>query len=276
MKWGVRHDKPSIGRRYSAWGKNTSNKMYDKMASNVEARRQKNKNENWAKNSKNKTVARYGNWVDRTSDKKYNKEIKKIEDRRQRKMQEFEEFDKALDAKDKVAKKFKLSSEQKKIAKKIAIGAAVVAGVGLATYGGVKLSSTRSYNRASIAKFLDNNPEIANSVLQGGKPYKSHVERVINPLTGMQTKGGSTVSVGKIKNSIKGPTLKTSQSTVNAYRTNYYNRPGEKSRDAVAKLLEKDVIGANGRSLHFNKEQRKYYNKRYKDYVSKSLRQTWV
>ena len=263
MKWGVRHDQPSVGRRYSNWGKKTSNKMYDKMSSNVEARRQRNKQENWAKNSKNKTVARYGNWVDRTSDKVYDKKIQKIEDRRQRKMQEFEEFDKALDAKDKVAKKFKLSSEQKKMAKRIAIGAAVVAGVGLATYGGVKLTSIRSYNKASIAKFLDANPDIANSVLKGGKPYKSPVERIPKYLSGVASKG-STISKGKIHNSIKGPTLQTTRSTVTAYAPPNYagiNPP------YVSKMLERDAIGAKGRGRIMTKEQKKYYSRMYKDYI---------
>lgn len=248
MKWGVRHDPQRTGR--------------------ISARRQ-------YKNAKREALKKYARAADRLESQGRGNDL----DANMKIASQYDAERKKAKQDYQNAKKDNplLTPKQKQIAKKIAIGAAVVAGVGLATYGGVKLSSTRSYNRASIAKFLDNNPEIANSVLQGGKPYKSHVERVINPFgNGLQIKGGSTVSVGKIKNTIKGPSLKTSQSTVNAYRTNYYNRPGEKSRDAVSKYLEKDVIGANGRSLYFNKEQRKYYNKRYKDYVSKSLRQTWV
>ena len=242
MKWGVRHDPQPTGRMR----RRAANQQYRQSVKAAGKRNVQAFRENYGSRE-----------ARRSANQQFRNEVNA--------------------AKQKNKEAFALTDKQKKMAKRIAIGAAVVAGVGLATYGGVKLASIRSYNRASIAKFLDNNPEIANSVLQGGKPYKSHVERVINPFSnGTEIKGGSTVSVGKISKSIKGPTLKTSQSTVNAYRTNYYNRPGEKSRDAVSKFLEKDTVGANGRNFYFNKDQRKYYNKRYKDYVSKSLRQTWV
>ena len=158
---------------------------------------------------------------------------------------------------------FALTDKQKKMAKRIAIGAAVVAGVGLATYGGVKLASIRSYNKASIAKFLDANPDIANSVLKGGKPYKNPVERVPQYLSGVGTKG-STISRGKITNSIKGPTLQTTRSTVTAYAPPNYagiNPP------YVSKALERDAIGAKGRGRIMTKEQKKYYSKMYKDYI---------
>lgn len=270
MKWGVRHDQPSVGRRYSNWGKKTSNKMYDKMSSNVEARRQRNKQENWAKNSKNKTVARYGNWVDRTSDKVYDKKIQKIEDRRQRKMQEFGEFDKMLDAKDKAVKAFnekakglKLSPEQKKTAKKIAIGAAVVAGVAITAYGGYKVSQlakTRAGNQAAVGKFLDAHPDVANSVLSG-----SHYSTV-------KTREGfsyhDTVSrstKASIKDSIKGPSLKGSTSTVQVYKDKIKNPRDESFR---LKELERFSAGVNGKNnpVTMTKENKKYYRNLYKNY----------
>lgn len=133
----------------------------------------------------------------------------------------------------------------------------------MATYGGVKLASIRSYNKASIAKFLDSNPDIANSVLKGGKPYKNPVERVPEYLSGVGTKG-STISRGKIANSVKGPTLQTTRSTVTAYGPKNYagiNPP------YVSKMLEKDAIGANGRGRIMTKEQKKYYSRLYKDYI---------
>lgn len=255
MKWGVRHDKPSVGRRYSAWGRKTSNKMYDKMASNVESRRQKNKSENWAKNSKNKTVSRYGNWVDRTSDKKYDKEIKKIEDRRQRKNQEFDEFDRMLDAKDKAVKTFnektkglKLTPEQKKTAKKIAIGAAVVAGVGLATYGGVKvakLHNTRSLNKAIVAKYLNDNAGFDIAARYGPNQTRISPTHTI-------------LNTTNIHNTKYGPSMRVTRSEVYKPSTSTGRNPLLFKKEATSK-----VIGVNGKPRTIKKSDIKKYRKMY-------------
>lgn len=91
MKWGVRHDKPSIGKRYSNWSRNTANKRYNKESEKIEKRRQKRSDENFLRNTK------YGQKVDKISNKNYDKAQRKIEERRARSMQEHDEFDRAID-----------------------------------------------------------------------------------------------------------------------------------------------------------------------------------
>lgn len=228
MKWGVRHDPQPTGRMR----RRAANQQYRQSVKAAGRRNIQAFRENYGSRE-----------ARRSANQQFRNEVN--------------------EAKQKSKEAFALTDKQKKIAKRIAIGAAVVAGVGLATYGGVKLASIRSYNKASIAKFLDANPDIANSVLKGGKPYKNPVERIPKYLSGVASKG-STISKGKIHNSIKGPTLQTTRSTVTAYAPPNYagiNPP------YVSKVLERDAIGAKGRGRIMTKEQKKYYSRMYKDYI---------
>lgn len=223
MKWGVRNDPKPLKKRFQNNAINSIEKRRSKKM--AETDRYKN--------------TRYGKWVRDVSNRNYDRATA-------------------------VAKKAGngLSAKQKKILKGVALGATVV-GAGIAVYGGYKLSVTRAGNKAAVAKFLENNPDIANSVLKGGKPYKNPVERIPKYLSGVASKG-STISKGKIHNSIKGPTLQTTRSTVTAYAPPNYagiNPP------YVSKVLERDAIGAKGRGRIMTKEQQKYYNKLYKDYI---------
>lgn len=95
MKWGVRHDKQSIGQRYSTWARGVANKNYDKASARIEKRRQKRANENFLRNTK------YGKWVDTISNKHYDKQQKSISERRTRKNKDFDDFDKMIDPKEK-------------------------------------------------------------------------------------------------------------------------------------------------------------------------------
>ena len=293
MKWGVRHDpEPSYRRQRTAANKQYRSEIKSIRSENRNAIRsanQKSKAQRKAAGQKNLQAFKdnYGSReARRQANSDYRSEIKSIrsenrnairtanqtakEQRKaagQKNLQAFKDIYKnEAKAFAEKTKGLKLTPEQKKTAKKIAIGAAVVAGVALASYGGykaVQLKNTRDYNKAAVAKFLDANPDIANSVLKGGKPYKNPVERTPKYLSGVVSKG-STISKGKIHNSIKGPTLQTTRSTVTAYAPPNYagiNPP------YVSKMLERDAIGAKGRGRIMTKEQKKYYSRMYKDYI---------
>lgn len=146
MKWGVRHDKPSLGTRYRNWGVNKANKSYDKKISKVNSRREKARKENWLIGTK------YGNAVNRENDKRYDKKISKIEQRRARKIEEFKISQKEDN---KQIKKSGLTDKQKQTLKKVALGAAIVAGVGLATYGGVKIGQNIKLNKKAMSLIDD-------------------------------------------------------------------------------------------------------------------------
>lgn len=90
MKWGVRHDKPSLGQRYSNYGRRVSNKRYDKELAKIEERRKRRSEENFLRNTK------YGKHVDRKSNERYDKKQQQIENRRANRNREFDEFGKAL------------------------------------------------------------------------------------------------------------------------------------------------------------------------------------
>ena len=116
MKWGVRHDRPSLGQRYSTYGRKVSNKRYDKASAKIEERRKKRSEENYLRNT------RYGKRLDRKSNERYDREQQKIEKRRANRNQEFDEFDKA---RNKIYSKAK-SFDKKKALK---IGAVAIGGI---------------------------------------------------------------------------------------------------------------------------------------------------
>lgn len=158
---------------------------------------------------------------------------------------------KAISTKEKV-KNFKLTDQQKRTAKKVAIGAAVVAGVGLATYGGIKvgkLHSARMNNMAAVETFIRKN-----NVKLGG-PYKG-------PSPG-------EISEATITNTKIGPYLNL-KSTI--YKDNGYF---ETSRGAGADAINRFA------GLHYKKDTNalaKAYKARIKEFnkgmkVTKQVRQ---
>ena len=122
MKWGVRKQPESLGSRYSRWGRNVSNKSYDRQLSRVEARRARKMTEVDRSPVKN---TRYGKWVKDVSNKSYDRQKANIEARRAKRMGEFDNFDKA---------RSKGLTKGQKIAIGVGVGAAVAAGVGVGAY----------------------------------------------------------------------------------------------------------------------------------------------
>lgn len=162
MKWGVRHDKPSLGRRYSNWGRSVSNKRYDRASSNIEKRRQKRLNENFLRNT------RYGKAVDRISNKNYDKAQKRVEERRTRKNQEFDSFDRGLDKIDN-----KKNSIRSKVSKSINNTKRELD----STYG--KISPKQKYNKPS-SFFKKAGKNVVQNYKDGADFYKKSFKSIKN------------------------------------------------------------------------------------------------
>lgn len=239
MKWGVRHDpEPSYRRQRTAANKQYRSEIKSIRSENRNAIRsanQKSKAQRKAAGQKNLQAFKdnYGSReARRQANSDYRSEIKSIrsenrnairtanqtakEQRKaagQKNLQAFKDIYKnEAKAFAEKTKGLKLSPEQKKTAKKIAIGAAVVAGVALASYGGykaVQLKNTRDYNKAAVAKFLDSNKDIALGL--GSEPYHEHQ---LMELKNGRKMGSSTIARGKITNSLKGPSLTAFKSEV--------------------------------------------------------------
>ena len=226
MKWGVRHDPQPTGRMR----RRAANQQYRQSVKAAGKRNMQAFRENYGSRE-----------ARRSANQQFRNEVNA--------------------AKQKNKEAFKLSDKQKKILKGAVIGAAVV-GAGLAVYGGYKLSATRSMNRAAIGRFLAKNEDIKTSVVKDSIIKYNNPTRVDpNAFWRGQTEKGSTLVRGKITNSIKGPTLNASRSTVEKFK------PGTGIYDN-SKLLERYSVGEGGKNnpLTMTKDEKKYYDKLYKYY----------
>lgn len=233
MKWGVRHDPEIVGRQ--SLRKRYYNRKANALQRDIDS----------FKGHENGISTKSGKQV--LSKKDVSDITKSLQT----------EKDKALNK----ANTPLLTDKQKQTAKKIAIGAAVVAGVGLAAYGGYKVSAIRSYNKASVAKFLEKHTDVRAAVANGGSfKYQMNTPGI----TGGMNRFSMSTNATKAKNTILGPQLKGSRSTVEKVGAGTLR--GEKT----TKQLDLFSVGRKGRNNYIimPKDDKRYYknlyNTRYK------------
>lgn len=233
MKWGVRHDpQPGTRRYYRSQYKDQKKAALNRMKKTGQRLTAQGKQNDMK--SVNKMVNRY------------EKDMRSAKDAYKHNVSEYKGVARAASAQfEKQTSKLKMTPEQKKIAKRIAIGAAVVAGVSLAAYGGVKVAeihNIKTRNKAVVARFLSKNAGYDIAVRYGKGADKTRI-----------SKTHTILKTATIKNTKRGPSLRTTRSEV------YKNSIGSGKR-AVSK-----VIGANGKLYHIPKSDVKRYARLYDD-----------
>lgn len=262
MKWGVRKQPESLGSRYSRWGRNVSNKSYDRQLSRVEARRARKMTEVDRSPVKN---TRYGKWVKDVSNKSYDRQKANIEARRAKRMGEFDSFDNARSKISDLGKKSVNFIKDHK--KEIAIGAAVVGGAAL-TFGAYKVHSIRQNNMAAVGAFLrDHDVRLGNNNLMSATGFKgpSHFQEFVRQSSHIK-KGalGPTLTTNThISSRWKNPTIDRK----NPVKNGGINWTYDKTTTSVSSRDYNRTIGRGGEQYNdiFLKDKNKYMRRAAKN-----------